>query len=120
MAVPESSAGVQTFRSRGTEASPTAVSAGTQLAPISLVLTGIADIAVKLKAIRQNGVLISSSAEDQGVGNFSNASLHIGRRGGTTFPFNGRLYNLFIRGAYTSDPLVAKVERYLNSKAKVF
>ena len=53
-------------------------------------------------------------------GNFSSAAIYIGRRSGASIPFNGRLYSLLIRGTATPDTTIAKVERYLNQKAKVF
>lgn len=70
---------------------------------------------------RFNGTPTSevSAAGPAGVGTFGNLPLYIGRRGGTTFPFNGRIYGLLIRAGAANDSQILKVEKYLNSKAKV-
>lgn len=53
-----------------------------------------------------------------GFGNFGNYQLYIGRLGGS-FPFNGRLYGLIVRGAQTDDLHLTNVERYLANKSGV-
>ena len=68
--------------------------------------------------INQGSPLTSSAAT--GGGNFGNYPLYIGRRNGTSFPFNGRLYSLIIRGTATPDTTIAQVERYLNQKARIY
>ena len=58
--------------------------------------------------------LISTGVVFEGAaaaGNFSNAPLFIGRRGGTSIPFNGRLYGLIICGALTSNTEVKAIKR---------
>lgn len=60
--------------------------------------------------------LVSTGADayTEGAGasdNFGNAPLFIGRRGGTTLPFNGRLYGLIINGALTSNAEVKAIKR---------
>ena len=53
---------------------------------------------------RLNGVAATGvKAGDSGTGNLINAPLYIGRRGGTSLPFNGHLYQLVVRGALTAD-----------------
>ncbi|WP_156790606.1 hypothetical protein [Rhodobacter ferrooxidans] len=56
---------------------------------------------------------------DQGTGTFGNHALYIGRRGGTSLPFNGRLYGLALRGASSTTSEIVKTERYLARKSGV-
>lgn len=72
-------------------------------------------------AIRKNGADQSLTRFPNGdtTGNFGNYPLFIGRRGGTSLPFNGRLYNLIIRGAETDNLHLTNVERYLAHKTGV-
>jgi hypothetical protein len=86
-------------------------------APISRVLTGIGDISADIAALRVNGALAQSAvASDQGAGTYGNYPLFVGRRGGSTLPFNGRLYGLIVRGAATSDPQLSQAERFIGQR----
>lgn len=60
-----------------------------------------------------------SSTTSAGSGNFGNYPLYVGRRGGVSIPFNGRLYGLIIRGALSSADQVTKAEEYLATKSGV-
>jgi hypothetical protein len=57
-------------------------------------------------AIRRNGVQVSATYTLNGgsVGNFGAFPLYVGRRGGTTQPFNGRLYGLVTRFGANLNP----------------
>ena len=89
-------------------------------APISCVAVGWVSLSMPYMRYRINqGVSLTGSAATGG-GNYGNYPLFIGRRNGSYFPFNGRLYSLLIRGAATSDATITKVESYLNQKAKVY
>lgn len=101
------------YRSVGT--SPSDCTATPQVAPISAVLTGQSDISSDTCSLRVNRA-VTSSASDQGTGNYRNDLMYVGRRGGTTFPFNGRLYSLIIRGAATPANTVLSTEAYIASK----
>jgi hypothetical protein len=81
--------------------------------PIGLVLTGQGNINTPASSLRQNGVGILSSTSSQGSGNYSNAILYIGSRGGSSFRFNGILYTLIIRGATTPTATIADFEKNL-------
>lgn len=89
------------------------------VARLNLSVAGVADGKV---SVRKNGAVVIplQIGPGAGTGNFGNYPLYIGRRGGSSLPFNGRLYGLIICGAATPDATIAKVERYLNQKAKVF
>ena len=89
-------------------------------APITNVLTGIADIGADIGILRINGAQATSSAADQGTGNFGNYPLYISRRAGTSLPFNGHLYSLIVRGAQSTDSQIVNAENYVNSKTGAF
>ena len=103
--------------SYGTAAS-TAVTTSTAFnAPITNVLTGIGDIAADVATLRVNGVQAATSATDQGTGNFNAYPLYVGRRGGTSLPFNGRLYALAVRfGANLSSDQISQMETWMAGK----
>lgn len=55
-----------------------------------------------------------------GPRNFTDAPLYIGRRGGTSVPFNGHLYSLVVRGAASTDSQIAATEKWTNQKTKAY
>lgn len=88
-------------------------------APISNVLIGQFDYAAADNKVRLrvNGVLVGNDViTGTPTGNFGNYPLYIGRRGGTSLPFNGRLYDLIVRGAATDATQLAQTEQWINSK----
>lgn len=90
-------------------------------APITSVLTGLGDISGDRATLRVNGVQISQATADQGTGNYGNLPLYIGRRGGTTLPFNGRIYGLIVRfGANLSSETIAATEAWMNGKTGAY
>lgn len=90
-------------------------------APITNVLTGIGDIAADTAILRVNGTQVATSAADQGTGNYLAYPLYVGRRGGTTLPFNGRLYQLLVRyGANLDAATIAATETFVNSKTGAY
>jgi hypothetical protein len=93
----------------------------TYTAPLSNVVTGLADIAAPSNIIRVNGAQVGTPVTtSQGTGNYANAPLYIGRRGGTTLSYNGRLYSLIVRGAATSGQQLTDTETWVNSKTKAY
>jgi hypothetical protein len=70
---------------------------------------------------RINGVTKQSTLvfDANPTGNFGNYAFYIGRRGGTTLPFNGRIYSLIIRGAASSASQIAAAERWAAQKTGV-
>lgn len=107
------------FTSRGTLGPNASLSTATFIPPVSNVVTGIADIAGDLVRLRVNSVSMTANTADQGTGTFGNYPIYIGRRGGTTFPFNGQLNSLAIRGAASTDNQIKEAERYVASKTGV-
>lgn len=118
LAGPGSVAPTYFFRSRGSlEAS---VTPSGFAAPITNVLTGVAKISTDTALLRVNGVQIASSASDQGTGNFLAYPLYIGRRGGTSLPFNGRIYSLIVRfGSNLPAETVTQMERWVAQRTGV-
>lgn len=89
-------------------------------APDNAVLLGVLDFSGINKAVlRRNGVLEGSSASNAGSGPFGNYPLYIGRRGGTSLPFNGHLYSLVIVGKLASDSEISNTERYIAQRTGV-
>ncbi len=108
------------FRTGGSLLVDTSVSSG-YVAPITNVLTGIGDIAADTCILRINGAQIGSVALDQGTGNFLGYPLYIGRRGGTSLPFNGRIYQMLVRfGANLSAATITQTETFVNSRTGAF
>jgi hypothetical protein len=114
---PYGAAANYSFRSQGTVQSVNTVAGFTS--PITNVITCLGDIAGDSNIFRANGVA-TALGSDQGTGNFSNKILYIGRRGGTSLPFNGHLYSLIVRGAQSSDSQIASAESYVNSKTGAY
>jgi hypothetical protein len=82
--------------------------------PPVAVLTGQASILEDILTIRLNGTQVGSSSADQGSGTYANAVMHLFRRGGTTFPFNGDLYALIVAGGSYPLSTIQRVERILS------
>lgn len=88
------------------------------LAPATRVVSGLANLATPATTVRVNGVAANSSTS-QGGGNFGTYPLYIGRRGGTTLPFNGSIYQLIVRAAASTAAQVAQAEAYVGAKAGI-
>jgi hypothetical protein len=108
------------FSTRGTLSSDLFTTAGSYPAPVTSVMSARGAIATDTNKIRINGVEVKSGAADQGTGNYGNYPLYIGRRAGTSLPFNGHLYSLIVRGAQSSDSQIVNAENYVNSKTGAF
>lgn len=114
-APPTAAAASYNYRSGGSAPGQGITTAGFA-APVSSVVTGISDISGDSVNMRVNGVAGAAVTFDQGAGNYANAPLYIGRRGGSTLPFNGRLYSLIVRGAASDAALLARAERFVGSR----
>jgi hypothetical protein len=89
--------------------------------PATANLTSTHDITASLSVIRANGVNGTNGTFTKGTGNFLGYPLYIGRRGGSSLPFNGRLYSLAVRfGANLTDAQIAQTETWVNSKTRAF
>lgn len=105
------------FASRGTVTAVPFTTSAAFNAPNTSVVTGIGDISGDAARLRLNGSQVSQITTDQGAGNFLAYPLYIGRRGGTTVPFNGHLYGLIARfGANLPDATIAQTETWVAGK----
>ncbi len=89
-------------------------------APDTAVLTSLGKISTDLAILRRNGAEVGNSTSDQGTGNYANAILYIGRRGGSSLPFNGNIYSLIIRGAQSTAAQITNTETWVNGKTGAF
>jgi hypothetical protein len=118
LTAPNSAAANYNWSSKGTTQVDNTVT--TYTAPITNVVTGIADIAGASNIIRINGVQVGSVATTQGTGNYGNYPLYIGRRNNATLPLNGNLYSLIIRGAQSSAAQISSTETWVNGKTGAY
>lgn len=89
-------------------------------APVTNVLTGIGDISGDFAQLRINGAVTGTSTTNQGTGNFLAYPLYIGRRSGTSLPFNGHIYSLIGRfGPNLTTAQIEAVERWVANKTGV-
>lgn len=97
--------------------------------PVTSVLTELVDFAVVTAAnqavrLRANGTqqtLIQVTGGNMGQGNFSAYPFYIGRRGGTSLPFNGRMYSLIARfGANLDVSTISGMETWVNGKTGAY
>ena len=88
--------------------------------PSTNVLTTTHDIAASQSVLRLNAAAINTATGAKGSGNFSNAPLYIGRRGGASAPLNGRIYQLIVCGKALSASELASTEAYVNSKTGAY
>ena len=105
------------FRSAGT--APAGSITDQYPAPVSHVITGLADISENLCLLRINGIRKSKSTTDQGMGNYGNYNLYIGSRAGTSMFYEGRLYGILLVFDNPADTIITTIERELNRKAKI-
>lgn len=63
---------------------------------------------------------IAYNAANAGSGNFGNHALFIGRRNNTSFPLNGRIYELIVRGAASSVTEIADTELWVNARTGAY
>lgn len=89
------------------------------LAPISNVISAKASIGGDSQVLRIDGGQVAQSFTDQGVGNYGNYPLYIGRRAGTSIPFNGHIYGLIGVGKLVSDDETLAIEKELAKRTGV-
>ena len=95
-------------------------------APLTTVNTVTLDKALssnEITAIRKNGAdqSLTRSYNSNTTGNFLAYPLYIGRRGGTSPPFNGHLYSLIVRfGPNLPAATIENTEKYINTKTGAY
>lgn len=80
-------------------------------APISVVTTTKGNVSANISSIRVNGIDAGANTSPQGVGNYSNSAMYIGRRLGVAAAFNGHLYSLIGIGRLTTDSETIALEK---------
>jgi hypothetical protein len=107
--------------SRGTVIQTASTVAAEYNAPTTRVATVISDIAGDRLTLRLDGTQAGTSASDQGLNNYAAGAVYIGRRGGTSNPFNGRLYSLIVRfGPNLDAARIVQIERWVNSRTGAY
>jgi len=98
---------------------------GGAAAPITDVFLAIFDRALldtsESQGSRNGGAWFSAPVLEgwSATGNFVNAQMYIGRRGGTSLPFNGNIYQLIVRGAKTSAADIGYGGKFIATKTGV-
>lgn len=112
--------GEYTTLSHGSTASAASQSAsitGLGQSPDTAVISTLADIAADSTIIRRNGLAYPAGTGDQGTGNYLAYPLYIGRRGGTSLPFNGQLFSLVVRfGANLPAAAITQAEAWVGQR----
>jgi hypothetical protein len=114
LAAPDGATATFGFDSKGTTQVDAVASSLT--APISRIVTGLADIAGDRATIRIDGVQADQDTGDQGTGNFGNYPLFIGRRNNATLPFNGRDFGIIVVGKAASAGEITDTETWLAAR----
>ena len=115
LSAPVSAAANYDFSSKGTLAAANTVT--TYTAPITNVITGLADISGDSNIIRVNGAQVGSVATDQGAGNYGSAyPLYIGGRAGTSLYLSGNIYSLIVRNKVSTTGEITSAESYVAGK----
>ena len=107
------------FRSRGSNATGSTAQSTVTAGSFTSVFTGQSDISSDTNIARVNGVQTGTASADQGTGNFGTFGFYVGRRGGSTLPFGGRLYGLIVRNLASTAQHVIDIERWLAEKSGV-
>lgn len=94
-----------------------ALTATPYAAGTAFVLTGQMDINAPSTSIRMNSTSVGSSTNTLGTASIASKALYVGRRDGTTLPYNGRIYGLIVRfGANLTASQLAQVEQWMRFK----
>jgi len=70
----------------------------------------------RLNRVQLSGSQITWTGTDAGTGNFGNLPLFIGARSGGTLPFQGKIYQVIVRGALTNASDVTQTENLIDAK----
>jgi len=116
---PSSAAANVVFGSTGSSTASATYANAAVAAPVTLVLTGQGDISSDTCAIRVNGADATSSATDQGTGNYTSQALNIGARNAVSVFFNGRIYRLLVIGRALTATERGNAERWAAQPAGV-
>ena len=105
------------YSSKGTALAASNVNNATYAAPFLGVVSTRSKISTDYLSGRINAVGVFSSTGDQGTGNYANDAIYIAYTAYYVTCFNGRIYQLIVRGAATAD--LTDVEAYVAGKTGV-
>ena len=106
---------------RGSTGGASATAQIAQAAPDTAVIAMTHDIPADLSTIRRNTVVGTNATGDKGTGNFGTFTHYIGRRAGTSLPFNGRVYQMVMRfGPNLTAGQITQTETFVNSKTGAY
>lgn len=88
-------------------------------APHSATIVTKSNILSNLSSLRVNNAILRSNSVNQGGGTYGNHPLYIGRRSGTSQPFNGHIYSLIGVGRLTTESETAAIEKELAKRTGV-
>jgi hypothetical protein len=111
--VPSSVSPSISFFNTGTLARGATVNSAPYASPLTAVLCGIGDISADKTELRVNGSLVANSPGDLGTGNYANAILYFGRRGGSSLPMNGLDFGGVCIGKTLTATQLANVEKWV-------
>lgn len=106
------------YLSKGTVSAQTGALSTTPDLLAGVVLSSQSKISTDTLRLRVSGALNSIST-DQGTGNYGNYPLYIGRRAGTSNPFNGHIYSLIGVGRLTANDETIALEKELAKRTGV-
>ena len=105
------------YSSQGTAIATSNVNNATYAAPFLGVVSARSKISTDYLSGRINAVDVFSSPSNQGTGNYANDAIYIAYIAYYATYFNGRIYQLIVRGAATAD--LTDVEAYVAGKTGV-
>lgn len=105
------------YSTQGTVLAANNVNNATYAAPFLGVVSTRSKISTDYLSGRINAVDVFSSLSNQGTGNYANDAIYIARSSYYGDCFNGRIYQVIVRGAATADPTA--VEAYVAGKTGV-
>jgi hypothetical protein len=118
---PRSASTTYDFTSRGSVLPTGAAFISGYAAPITNILTGLGDISGDRQTLRVNGMQVAQDTSDQGTGNYLAYPIYIGRRAGTSLPFNGQIYGVIVRfGANLDAGTITSTENWINGKTGAY
>lgn len=90
-------------------------------APNTSVLSSLVNLGGNTFALYVNGGRTTANPISQTLGGtFQAVPVHIGRRAGTSLPFNGHIYSLIIRASQSTDAQIVAAETWVNGKTGAF
>ena len=70
----------------------------------------------RLNRVQISGSNITWTGTDAGTGNFGNLPLYIGAKSGLGNPYNGKIYQIIVRGGAATSDQVRNLENWIDSK----